>query len=396
MTVLRPIRKTGKTLKFQVNKDVLNDAVSFAVRLLAQRPTQAIYGGIRIDADANALQFSVFDYEVSARIEIVAKVDEPGSILVSGRMLSEIANKLPNAPVQFENNGTKVEVSCGGSKFSLATMDVNKFPVLPEIPSITGTISADDFATAVQQVAVAAAKDNPTPAITGVFIQADKAQFSLSATDRYRIAQQDIAWVADIDEEATALVPAKTLLEVAKTFGNQGDVSISIAKNNEREMIAFKAKNRSVTAQLLKGNFPSVRQLFPTDVEQFAIVSTQDLLDSTRRVGLVLESRESSIGYTFKEGELVLDGFGHETTASESVSIELTGDEVSVALRPALLIDGLVGINTEYVKIGFTKSANPGKPGPILLTNHGAKEKTVNDGYRYLLQPYPQIAKRSE
>jgi DNA polymerase-3 subunit beta len=78
------------------------------------------------------------------------------------------------------------------------------------------------------------------------------------------------------------------------------------------------------------------------------------------------------------------------------VNIELTGDEVTVALRPALLIDGLAGINTEYVKIGFTKSANPGKPGPILLTNHGAKKKTVNDGYRYLLQPYPQIAKRAE
>ena len=382
-------------MKFQVNKDVLNDAVSFAVRLLAQRPTVAIHGGIRIDADANSLLFSVFDYEVSARIEIVAKVEESGSILVSGRMLSEIANKLPNAPVEFVTNGTKVEVSCGGSKFSLATMDVNKFPVLPEIPSVTGTISAEDFATAVQQVAIAAAKDSPMPNITGVYIQANKSEFSLSATDRYRIAQQEIAWAADIDEEATALVPAKTLLEVAKTFGNQGDVSISIAKNNEREMIAFKAKNRSVTAQLIKASFPAVKPLFPTSVEHFAIVATQDLLDSTKRVGLVLEHREGSIGYTFKEGELVLDGFGHETTASESVNIELTGEEISVALRPALLIDGLAGINTEYVKIGFTTSANPGKPGPVLLTNHAAKEKTVNDGYRYLLQPYPQLAKQA-
>jgi DNA polymerase-3 subunit beta len=67
-------------------------------------------------------------------------------------------------------------------------MDVNKFPVLPEIPSITGSISADDFATAVQQVAIAAAaKDSPMPNITGVYIQANKTEFALSATDRYRI-----------------------------------------------------------------------------------------------------------------------------------------------------------------------------------------------------------------
>jgi DNA polymerase-3 subunit beta len=76
-------------------------------------------------------------------------------------------------------------------------------------------------------------------------------------------AQQDIAWSADIDDEATALVPAKTLLEVAKTFGNQGDISISIAKDGEREMIAFKAKNRSVTAQLIESQFSGSQTAIP-------------------------------------------------------------------------------------------------------------------------------------
>ena len=66
---------TGFTLKFQVNKDVLSEAVSFAVRLLPQRTTLPILGGILIEADANALRLSVFDYEVSAQAEIVAKVE---------------------------------------------------------------------------------------------------------------------------------------------------------------------------------------------------------------------------------------------------------------------------------------------------------------------------------
>jgi hypothetical protein len=65
-------------LKFQVNKDVLSEAVSFAVRLLPQRTTLPILGGILIEADANALRLSVFDYEVSAQAEIVAKVETSG------------------------------------------------------------------------------------------------------------------------------------------------------------------------------------------------------------------------------------------------------------------------------------------------------------------------------
>jgi DNA polymerase-3 subunit beta len=67
-------------LKFQVNKDVLNEAVSFAVRLLPQRTTLPILSGILIEADANNLRLSVFDYDTSAQVEIVAKVEESGRV----------------------------------------------------------------------------------------------------------------------------------------------------------------------------------------------------------------------------------------------------------------------------------------------------------------------------
>ena len=71
-------------MKFQVNRDALHEAVSFVVRLLPQRTTLQILSGILIEADANALRLSVFDYEVSAQVEIVAKVDTAGRVLVSG------------------------------------------------------------------------------------------------------------------------------------------------------------------------------------------------------------------------------------------------------------------------------------------------------------------------
>ena len=125
-------------MKFQVNRDVLNEAVSFAARMLPQRITNQILGGILIDADQDVLRFSVFDYEVSAQVEISAKVSEPGSVLVSGRLLSEITSKLPAAPVEFETDGSKVIVTCGSSKFSLLTMAVEGYPNLPEIPEQTG------------------------------------------------------------------------------------------------------------------------------------------------------------------------------------------------------------------------------------------------------------------
>jgi DNA polymerase-3 subunit beta len=375
-------------LKFQVNKDVLSEAVSFAVRLLPQRTTLPILGGILIEADANALRLSVFDYEVSAQAEIVAKVETSGRVLVSGRLLSEIASKLPNAPVEFSTDGSKVVVSCGSTKFSLLTMPVEEYPTLPEIPAISGTITGEAFSHAVQQVAVAASKDDVTPVLTGVQIEAGEKTLSFVATDRYRVALREAAWVGNSGSAGqVALVPAKTLQEVAKTFGNQGEIAISIAKSDDREMIAFKANNRSVTSLLLKGNFPPVKSLFPTDIDNYAVITTQDLIESTRRVALVLE-RESPLRYSFNDGDVKLEATGNETAqASESISAELAGKEITVSLKPQFLIDGLSGLHSEFVKIAFTNNDNPNKPGPVLISSHGSKEKTESDSYRYLLQP---------
>ncbi len=375
-------------MKFQVNKDVLSEAVSFAVRLLPQRTTLPILGGILIEADANALRLSVFDYEVSAQAEIVAKVETSGRVLVSGRLLSEIASKLPNAPVEFATDGTKVTVSCGSTKFSLLTMPVEEYPTLPEIPLLSGTISGEAFANAVGQIAVAASKDDVTPVLTGVQIEASEKTLSFVATDRYRVALCEAAWNGSKDADGSvALVPARTLQEVAKTFGNQGDIQISIAKTDDREMIAFKANNRSVTSLLLKGNFPPVKSLFPADIENYAVVATQDLIDSTRRVSLVLE-REAPLRYSFDDGKVSMEATGNETAqASENISAELEGKEIVVSLKPQFLIDGLAGVHSEFVKIAFTNNENPNKPGPVLISSHGSKEKTAADSYRYLLQP---------
>src|SRR3982750_447210 len=88
------------SVKFQANRDVFSEAVSFAVKLLPQRTTLPILSGVLIETTETGLTLSSFDYEVSARTEIDAEVQEPGRVLVSGRLLADIANRLPAAPVE--------------------------------------------------------------------------------------------------------------------------------------------------------------------------------------------------------------------------------------------------------------------------------------------------------
>ena len=281
-------------------------------------------------------------------------------------------------------------MSCGSASFTLLSMPVEEYPSIPEVGAESGVVPAEEFATAVAQVAVAASRDDVTPVITGVQLEVRENNLSLVATDRYRVAVREIDWdgggVAS-EQAVTALVPARTLQEVGKTFGHSGTISVAITSRDDRELIAFSAEKKTVTSLLIKGNFPPVRRLFPETVDNYAVMNTADLIEATRRVALVLE-REAALRYSFTADGLTLEAIGSEQAqASETIDAILTGDDTVVSLKPQFLLDGLGAVHSEFVRISFTKTENPNKPGPVLITSQSSREQAGADSYRYLLQP---------
>jgi DNA polymerase-3 subunit beta len=269
-------------------------------------------------------------------------------------------------------------------------MPVEEYPSIPQISAETGVVPAEEFAAAVAQVAVAASRDDVTPVITGVQLEVSENSLGLVATDRYRVAVRQIDWdggATASSDTINALVPARTLQEVGKTFGHSGTISVSITSKDERELIAFTADKKTVTSLLIKGNFPPVRRLFPETVENYAVMNTADLIEATRRVSLVLE-REAALRYSFSSEGVTLEAIGSEQAqASETIDAVLTGGDTVVSLKPQFLLDGLGAVHSEFVRISFTKTENPNKPGPVLITSQTSREQAGADSYRYLLQP---------
>lgn len=378
-------------MKFHVNRDVFSEAVSFVVKLLPQRNPQPILAGVLIEASADGLSLAAFDYEASARTTIEATVDEPGTILVHGRLLSDIASRLPNAPIEIavdEDNG--ILLTCGSARFTLASMPVQEYPAIPEVSGDSGLVPGEDFATAIAQVAFAASRDDVTPVLTGVQLEVSGTSLSLVATDRYRVALREIPWDGGgtaSEESTTALVPARTLTEVGKTFAHGGDISIAFSGTGDREIIAFTAGNKTVTSLLIKGNFPPVRRLFPEQTEHHAVVNTADLAEAVRRVSLVLD-RSAPLRFTFTKDAVSMDASGTEQArATESVDANLVGEDVTLGLNPQYLLESLGAVKSEFVRITFTSSENANKLSPVLITPQTSVDRAGEESFRYLLQP---------
>lgn len=381
----------GALVKFHVNRDVFSEAVSFVVKLLPQRNPQPILAGVLIEASEAGLSLAAFDYEASARTTIDATVDEPGTILVHGRLLSEIASRLPNAPIQIEvDPDGGILLTCGSARFTLSSMPVQEYPAIPEVTGDSGLVPAEDFATAIAQVAFAASRDDVTPVLTGVQLEVNGNSLSLVATDRYRVALREIPWDGGnsaSDEPMTALVPARTLQEVGKTFAHGGDISIAFSGAGDREIIAFTAGNKTVTSLLIKGNFPPVRRLFPEQNEHHAVVNTAELIEAVRRVSLVLD-RSAPLRFTFTNDSVSMDASGTEQArATESVDANMVGEDVTLGLNPQYLLESLSAVRSEFARITFTSSENANKLSPVLVTPQTSVDKGGAETFKYLLQP---------
>ena len=371
-------------MRFRVDRDVLAEAVTWTARSLPTRPPVPVLAGVRIEADTTGVvQLSSFDYEVSARSEIAADVAESGTVLVSGKLLADIARALPAKPVDVVLDGTKVQVTCGSSKFTLLTMPVDEYPALPTMPDVVGTVAGDAFTSAVAQVTVAASRDDTLPLLTGVRVEIAEDAITLLATDRYRLALRELAWSPGRPGiEAVALVRARTLSDAAKSLGGEEQVSLALATGQGVDLIGFEAGGRHTTSLLVDGDYPAVRRLFPDETPIHAIVATQALIDAAKRVALVAE-RNTPIRLAFTEGQVVLDaGQGDDAQASEVLEAALHGEEITVAFNPQYLLDGLGALTTSFVRLSFT---HPNKP--VEFTGQGSLDGEDERGYRYLLVP---------
>jgi DNA polymerase-3 subunit beta len=375
-------------VRFVIHRDVFAEAVSFAVKLLPQRSTLPILTGVRIEAAGGKVTLSTFDYEVSATTSVDADVETDGTVLVSGRLLSDIAGRLPQREIVVEESDGIVRVQCGSAKFTLLKMPIEEYPTLPEVAGRTGVVPGSAFAEAVAQVAVAASREDVTPVITGVQLEASETTLSLIATDRYRVSVRSIPWDAGDDVEVlTALVPARTISEVGRTFGSAAQISITMSEQGERQQIAFSAGDKTVTSLLIKGNYPPVRRLFPAETPHHAVLSTSDLVEATRRVQLVLE-REAALRCTFEDGQVTLEAIGSEQAqAQESVDAVLTGEDIVLSIKPQFLLDGLGATHSEFVRVAFTRSESTNKPGPMLITGQTSRDDAGATDFQYLLQP---------
>jgi DNA polymerase-3 subunit beta len=335
-------------VKFRVERDALGEAVSFVARALPTRPVVPVLSGLLVEADGDQLMLSCFDYEVSARATVAADVGEPGAALVPGRLLAEISRSLPSADVEVVTAAGMVMLTCGSAEFALVALPLEDYPALPELPAVAGTVDGAVLATAAAQVVPSASRDDTLPMLTGVCLDFDGRELTLAATDRYRLAVRTVTWEpSEPDLRASALVPARTLADVARSMGPGRPVTIAFSRPGPDTarpadgMISFEGGGRRLTARLIGAEFIRYQSRFPASFDAAAELAAGPFIEAVRRVSLVAD-RATPVQLAFRRDVVVIEARSDgRARALESVPVTFTGTSQTISFNPQFLLDGI-------------------------------------------------------
>lgn len=371
-------------MKLRVEHDVFADAVSWVARTIPSRPSLPVLAGMKIEADKDGVvALSSYDPDISSHAVIEAAVDEPGTTLVHGRLLSDFARALPNKPIDMELKGAKLEVVCGSSHISMQSMPLEDYPSPPPMPEVSGVVDGALWQETVAQVVTAASSDDTLPLLVSVCIEIEGKTMSLMATDRYRLAVRDLTWEpSNEDASHRILVRASRLSDIAKALGSVGKVELAIDNSGRTGMIGFSAAGRHNVARLIDGEYPQVRNLFPSEATGHAVIGRQEMLDAIKRARLVVE-KNSAVRLSFSEGQVILEaGQGDNAQTSEALEATLHGEDIVMAFNPSFLQEGLGATSAPYVRLSFTSASKP-----AVLTAQPEIDGEDDQEFRLLLMP---------
>jgi DNA polymerase-3 subunit beta len=371
-------------MKVEIEHAPFHELINRAAKALAARPSAPVLAGLLLRAEDGTLRASAFDFELAVRAGAPASVGEPGSVLVSGRLLTEITRALPKLPVTLTTDGARVLLVCGAYRYTLTCMPLDEYPSLPATPPTIGSVDANALASAAGQTALAADRDDTLPFLTGVHLEFRPESFRLVSTDRYRLALRDLPWQRSTTPAAesgdfSALVPARALLEAARLFAPGQQIEIGL----EEGLLGLASSGLEVTLRQLDGSFVRYAQLFPEHPIGKAIVEVAPLLEAIKAISLVAE-RNTPIRLEFAPGQVtVVAGSGDQAVASATIDALYEQDEpVVMAVNPTYLLDGLDSLGTPYARLTYPK-----KVSPAVLTGLAGPEGEADEQFRYLFIP---------
>jgi len=333
-------------------------ATSVVHNVVNMQSSLPILGNILIRAEEGKALFMASDLESNVRCEISAEVEKEGAVTVPSRTFSDMVRVLPDADIEIRLEKERVRVLCENLSYDLVTMDPEDFPAWPDIKARTTLeLPQKTLKRVIQQIIFAIPQKDPRRVLLGGFFDVYDRVLKCVATDGKKLAfVQCEADSRTGEDRISAIVPHKTLSEVSKTLGDEGNVSVLIG---ERQ-IGFDLGKVKYISNVIEGAYPNYDLVIPKSFERTIALPNARVRALIRQAAIIAEDRSNSVILQFESGELRMSAMTYDVGSyAGSLPIEYDAEPFRIVFNHRFISEILDGIENEEVLLKANKPTSP-------------------------------------
>lgn len=346
-------------MKLKITKEAIIEGLQKVQSVVSPRTTLPILSNVLFKAEKKKLWLSATDLEVSVRTGVEAEVSKPGATTLHARRIFSIFRELPGAEIELETDDKDVTaIKSGSSFFKCIGISEEDFPPLPKFDGGKSySLEQGIFKRMLEKICYAASTDETRYVLNGALLSFRDDKLTVVATDGRRLAlvEQDVEFPKD--GEAELILPSKTINELVRTLGDEGELKIEATD----KQVAFEFGDMLVVSKLIEGTYPNFKQVIPAKSDQRIAVEREGLLAAVRRTALMTTDQSKSVKLTFGKNRLeIITETPELGEARETVPIKYSGKEISVAFNPEFLMDPLRVLESDEIFMEITDELSPG------------------------------------
>ena len=352
-------------MKVTIERAAILKAMSRAQGVVERKNTIPILANVLIEAEGDHVSLRATDLDIEIIERIAATVERPGAVTVAAHLLHEIVRKLPEGAqlaLSSDEATGRLDVVAGRSRFSLATLPREDFPVMASSEySCSYSAPAPVLRRLFDKSKFAVSTEETRYYLNGVYLHVateDATQVLRAvATDGHRLARID----ADLPDGAKAapgvIVPRKTVGELRKLLeDDEAEIAVSVSETK----IRFSADGLVLTSKVIDGAFPDYTRVIPTGNTKRMEVDAADFAAAVDRVATVSQERSRAVKLSMEQDKLSLSVNSPDAgSATEELVVAYPDEAMEIGFNARYLLEIAGQVDRENAVFLFN---NPGDP----------------------------------
>lgn len=324
------------------DRDALLSSLTHAANITDRRPIQPILSNILFTLDRDSATLCATDLEVQITTRVSVQTDAGGTAFtIPGRKLLDITKALPEGgSMEFRQDGEKISIRSGKSRFTLQTLPADQFPFLtiPQ-PHGGGMCDAEAFRSALSVAAVCMGNNDSRFFLNGAAIEVDGDVLRLVSTDGHRLSMMDMSFSpCDWSSAYQGILPRKAVLELVRLLsGRGGPIQIRMSPTS----FVLEHGSFQFACKLIDAKYPEYRRVIPDGHPHKALLNRASLREALQQVEIMAGDSNSSARLFFHDGQVVFNAHNEAQEDAEiAMDAEFDGGSLEISFNVKYLMEG--------------------------------------------------------